>query len=70
MLLLAVADAYGWAAGRELHRRVAIEVRCSPKPRPQPSAKVPPPPPYQPDPKLITYIEGQRPDYSTRRPPR
>jgi hypothetical protein len=31
-------------------------------PAPSPAPQVPPPPPYQPDPKLITYIErDQRP---------
>lgn len=39
----------------------------TPPPKAEPPAEIPPPPPYQPDPKLITYIErGQRPDTTKR----
>jgi hypothetical protein len=36
-------------------------------PQAVPPVRVPPPPPFQPDPKLITYIEkGQRPSTTKR----
>lgn len=35
---------------------------------PSPAGQIPPPPPYQPDPKLITYIErDQRPKRDKRK---
>ncbi|BEP11958.1 hypothetical protein acdb102_02690 [Acidothermaceae bacterium B102] len=39
----------------------------TPPPQAEPPVTVPPPPPYQPDPRLITYIEkGQQPNTTKR----
>ncbi len=42
--------------------------RPAPPPQADKPAEIPPPPPYQPDPKLITYIErDQRPRREQRK---
>lgn len=53
-----------WQQASSWEDTMADSVSPPPKdgPAPRPAPQIPPPPPYQPDPKLITYIErDQRP---------